>query len=118
METAFHHQTTKGTAYKKTLINNTTPSSDRVKRWVPSLFFDHDSLHHALQHLVIELERLVPGELDVFGQVVGQNVDELAISALVEQGLVCKFCLLIRRARRSLRRRGGRRVVGECQVEV
>ena len=70
-----------------------------------SLVVDHDSLHHALQHLVVELERLVSGELDVFGQVVGQQVDELAVTAFIEERLVCELCLFVTRARRCLGRR-------------
>jgi hypothetical protein len=33
---------------------------------------------------VVELERLVSGELDVFGKVVGQQVNELAVTAFIE----------------------------------
>jgi len=63
---------------------NLVSGNKRELSFSGSLFLNHDPLHHALQHLVVEFERLVPGELDVFRQVVGQEVHELAIAAFIQ----------------------------------
>lgn len=72
---------------------------------------------HALDDLCIKLDGVVPREANLLGQVVGQNVDEVAVALVVEQGLVGELGFLVAQARWGLGVRVGR-VVADCQVEV
>ena len=73
--TAFQQWKRKQKAYAEStspFVNYTTQHlwDGRKGRLAASLFLHHNPLHHTLQHLVVELECLVSGELDIFGQVV------------------------------------------------
>ena len=86
---------------KMTRIRNLPPNCKETimpKVAAPLILFDHNSLHHALEHLVVELECLVPGELNILGQVIRQNVHELAVPTLVEKRLVSELSLFVRLA--------------------
>lgn len=53
---------------------------------------------------------MVTRETDLLGQIIGQDIDEIAIAALVEEGLIRKFRVFVRETRGRfgvLRRRRG-----------
>lgn len=66
---------------------------------------------------MVELEGLVPRELDILGKVIGQNLDKFSIPAFIQQRLICEFGLFVRLARRSFRGRRSR-VIRNREMEV
>ena len=60
---------------------------------------------------------MVSGETDFFRQVVRQEVEEVAVAALVEQGLVGEFSVFVAEAGRGLGVQGGG-IVGDGKMEM
>ena len=45
---------------------------------------------------------MVPREADLLGKIVGQNINEVAISVLVKERLVCELGIFVAQTRRRL----------------
>lgn len=81
-------------------------------------FILHDNpLRHAIHDLGVEFGGMVAWETDILGQIIGQDIHEVAIPVLVEKGLVRKLGILVAEARWRFGIHG-RAVIVYCQMEV
>lgn len=66
------------------------------------ILVNNDLLGHAIHNLGVELDGMIPREANLLSKVIGQNADEVAVSAFIKEGLVRKLRVFVAEARRRL----------------